>query len=65
MNEIKNFWVSVEKAAVARGMNLKELATAAGTKPGARVNLNQAVEIRDKLNSKGPDLSLEGLIAEV
>ncbi len=56
-----SFWQNVEQAATTRGLDLQELATAAGTQAGDRVTLDQAAAIKAQLNSAGDYLSLEEL----
>ncbi len=62
MNDIKAFWLNVEKAATARGMDVTELAISAGARPGDMVMIEQACDIQEKLNEAGPFLSLEDLL---
>ncbi len=59
---ISTFWINAEKAATARGLDIKELALSAGARPGDMVMIEQACDIQEKLNEAGPFLSLEDLL---
>ncbi len=61
---IKTFWDNVEHEAAAREIDLRELATAAGTHPGERVTLDQAAVIQGELNSAGHYIGLDELTNE-
>jgi hypothetical protein len=59
---ISTFWINAEKAATARGLDIKELALSAGARPGDRVMLEQAEDIKKRLCAAGPPVSLQELL---
>jgi ribosomal protein L7/L12 len=64
MDVINNFWLNAEREAIARGLDIKELALAAGAQPGERVLIEQADEIKKRLSAAGPVVTLEDLIKQ-
>ncbi len=61
---ISNFWLNAEREATSRGLDIKDLALSAGARPGERVLIEQAEDIKQRLSAAGPVVTLEELIKQ-